>query len=133
MERTGLAWKCFVAGIRLYIMMMMSPHICHFQSELGVISLLYILQLFFAFVNEEKFSENGWMVYRPMSEYRRQVSYRSCCCLVLSYLTTDIEEFLFVHFSYELLYGGSREWEKMGIQLGKENKEKMLEPLRKKK
>ncbi|NXD69443.1 MTM1 protein, partial [Eolophus roseicapillus] len=28
--------------------------------------------LFFAFVNEEKFSENGWMVYRPMSEYRRQ-------------------------------------------------------------
>ncbi|XP_032558090.1 myotubularin isoform X3 [Chiroxiphia lanceolata] len=28
--------------------------------------------LFFAFVNEEKFSENGWMVYNPMSEYRRQ-------------------------------------------------------------
>ncbi|XP_025061139.1 myotubularin isoform X4 [Alligator sinensis] len=28
---------------------------------------------FFAFVNEEKFSENGWMVYNPMSEYRRQV------------------------------------------------------------
>ncbi|NWS46689.1 MTM1 protein, partial [Probosciger aterrimus] len=41
-------------------------------SEFGVISFLYILQLFFAFVNEEKFSENGWMVYRPMSEYRRQ-------------------------------------------------------------
>ncbi|NXP35392.1 MTM1 protein, partial [Leiothrix lutea] len=28
--------------------------------------------LFFAFVNEEKFPENGWMVYNPMSEYRRQ-------------------------------------------------------------
>ncbi|XP_031458541.1 myotubularin isoform X1 [Phasianus colchicus] len=28
--------------------------------------------LFFAFTNEEKFSENGWMVYNPMSEYRRQ-------------------------------------------------------------
>ncbi|KAM6354141.1 myotubularin isoform 3-T4 [Alca torda] len=28
--------------------------------------------LFFAFANEEKFSENGWMVYNPMSEYRRQ-------------------------------------------------------------
>ncbi|OXB75225.1 UNVERIFIED_CONTAM: hypothetical protein H355_016958 [Colinus virginianus] len=28
--------------------------------------------LFFAFANEEKFSENGWMVYSPMSEYRRQ-------------------------------------------------------------
>ncbi|XP_043377649.1 myotubularin isoform X2 [Chelonia mydas] len=28
---------------------------------------------FFAFVNEEKFAENGWMVYNPMSEYRRQV------------------------------------------------------------
>uniref|UniRef100_A0A493U024 phosphatidylinositol-3,5-bisphosphate 3-phosphatase n=1 Tax=Anas platyrhynchos platyrhynchos TaxID=8840 RepID=A0A493U024_ANAPP len=28
--------------------------------------------LFFAFSNEEKFSENGWMVYNPMSEYRRQ-------------------------------------------------------------
>ncbi|XP_074004341.1 myotubularin isoform X4 [Numenius arquata] len=28
--------------------------------------------LFFAFLNEEKFSENGWMVYTPMSEYRRQ-------------------------------------------------------------
>ncbi|XP_077682281.1 myotubularin isoform X2 [Eretmochelys imbricata] len=27
---------------------------------------------FFAFVNEEKFAENGWMVYNPMSEYRRQ-------------------------------------------------------------
>ncbi|XP_074738389.1 myotubularin isoform X4 [Strix uralensis] len=29
--------------------------------------------LFFAYANEEKFSENGWMVYNPMSEYRRQV------------------------------------------------------------
>ncbi|XP_064374324.1 myotubularin isoform X6 [Dromaius novaehollandiae] len=27
---------------------------------------------FFAFANEEKFSENGWMVYSPMCEYRRQ-------------------------------------------------------------
>ncbi|XP_067160295.1 myotubularin isoform X3 [Apteryx mantelli] len=27
---------------------------------------------FFAFANEEKFSENGWMVYNPMCEYRRQ-------------------------------------------------------------
>ncbi|XP_038272548.1 myotubularin isoform X1 [Dermochelys coriacea] len=27
---------------------------------------------FFAFVNEEKFAENGWMVYNAMSEYRRQ-------------------------------------------------------------
>ncbi|KFO88269.1 Myotubularin [Buceros rhinoceros silvestris] len=27
---------------------------------------------FFAFANEEKFSENGWMVYNPMAEYRRQ-------------------------------------------------------------
>ncbi|NWH96744.1 MTM1 protein, partial [Tichodroma muraria] len=51
--------------------------------------------LFFAFVNEEKFSENGWMVYNPMSEYRRQVSYYSCHCLVqLSHLPACIEEFL---------------------------------------
>ncbi|XP_069468852.1 myotubularin isoform X1 [Ambystoma mexicanum] len=28
--------------------------------------------LLFAFQNEEKFSENGWTVYEPMSEYRRQ-------------------------------------------------------------
>lgn len=53
----------------------MIPHICHLQSEFGIISLFYILQPFFAFVNEEKFPENGWMVYNPMSEYRRQVSY----------------------------------------------------------
>ncbi|XP_069068507.1 myotubularin [Pleurodeles waltl] len=28
--------------------------------------------LLFAFQNEEKYSENGWTVYEPMSEYRRQ-------------------------------------------------------------
>ncbi|KAG8144615.1 hypothetical protein E2320_013092, partial [Naja naja] len=28
---------------------------------------------FFAFLNEEKFAENGWLVYNPMVEYRRQV------------------------------------------------------------
>ncbi|XP_062820128.1 myotubularin isoform X5 [Anolis carolinensis] len=27
---------------------------------------------FFAFLNEEKFPENGWLVYNPMVEYRRQ-------------------------------------------------------------
>uniref|UniRef100_A0A8C6YEJ0 Myotubularin n=1 Tax=Naja naja TaxID=35670 RepID=A0A8C6YEJ0_NAJNA len=27
---------------------------------------------FFAFLNEEKFAENGWLVYNPMVEYRRQ-------------------------------------------------------------
>lgn len=32
------------------------------------------LQQFFAFLNEEKFPENGWLVYNPMVEYRRQVS-----------------------------------------------------------
>ncbi|XP_007664017.3 myotubularin isoform X2 [Ornithorhynchus anatinus] len=28
--------------------------------------------VFFAVVNEEKFSKNGWLVYNPMEEYRRQ-------------------------------------------------------------
>ncbi|KAH0630837.1 hypothetical protein JD844_004127 [Phrynosoma platyrhinos] len=38
---------------------------------------------FFAFLNEEKFSENGWLVYNPMVEYRRQITY------VLPYNATD--------------------------------------------
>lgn len=102
----------------------MSPHTYHFQSEFSIISCFYIPQLFFAFANEEKFSENGWMVYNPMSEYRRQVSYWSCGCLVLSYLTTYMEELLFVHFSYQLFCGGSWEWEKMQTELGKKSTEK---------
>lgn len=102
-------------------------------SEFGVISFFYILQLFFAFANEEKFSENGWMVYNPMAEYRRQVSYWRCDCLVLSCLTAYIEEFLFVHLSYQLFYRGSWEWEKMEVQLEKCKEKKMLEPFKKKK
>lgn len=95
-------------------------------SQFGVINFYYILQPFFAFLNEEKFSENGWMVYNPMSEYRRQVSYYSCHCLVLSHLPTCVEDLLFVHFSCQLLgEDGIATWRKV------KKINKMLEPLRK--
>lgn len=96
---------------------MMSPHICHLQSEFGVISFFYILQLFFAFLNEEKFSENGWMVYNPMSEYRRQVSYYSCHCLVLS--SPDLHRGIAV--CTFLLSAGGRGWN-FNLKKSKEKK-----------
>lgn len=34
------------------------------------------LQPLFAFVNQEKYAENGWIVYKAMEEFRRQVRLR---------------------------------------------------------
>lgn len=52
------------------------------------------------------------MVYNPMSEYRRQVSYLSHVCLVLSYQKPSIEELFFFWIALleqgELRIGESR-------------------------
>lgn len=35
---------------------------------------LSLPQLLFAYLSQEKYEENGWSVYKPMEEFRRQVS-----------------------------------------------------------
>uniref|UniRef100_A0A8B9FT47 Myotubularin n=1 Tax=Amazona collaria TaxID=241587 RepID=A0A8B9FT47_9PSIT len=81
--------RVYITNYRLYLRSVENDPVVVLNVPLGVISRIEKMggassrgensyglditcKLFFAFVNEEKFSENGWMVYRPMSEYRRQ-------------------------------------------------------------
>lgn len=52
-------------------------------------SFFLFLQPFFAFINEEKFPGNGWLVYNPMVEYRRQVSFLVLICVLLFFPSTS--------------------------------------------
>lgn len=50
--------------------------------SIKALSLFFLYQQLFAYVTQEKFEDNGWTVYKPVEEFRRQVRIRYSRALI---------------------------------------------------